>query len=221
MPPVGTAPDAPVSQGPPPPISVGSEASKVAGGLYAEANQKPLDQNVPSAGEQLAPPEEAVPTNVMPAAAEAFKVPVAAAPSPTPVEAAPDPMAAFAPKPPENPYAQAPSAIATPTEQADQRMTPPKPDWEAMAKSTKAGASTAPTQESATPGVYDALSTSNLDRESTTPEAQASIEALSALSKNPAATLAAATEMARSGDEDGLRALAPALRQVTERIENK
>lgn len=81
MPPVGADTQAP--QGPPPPISVGSEASLHAAQLYDAANQKP--GHVPEAGANLgAIKEEELPTDVMPPAPGAIKVPVATPQAPAP-----------------------------------------------------------------------------------------------------------------------------------------
>lgn len=280
MPPVG-APDTQAPQGPPP-ISVGSEASKIAGDTWHGSNEKQLDQNVPAASEQLAPQEaipadtapqvvttpmtsapatasasldaatafapkpmetadtppapatiaptpteqvtpkeEAIPTDVMPAEPGAIKVPVATTPSPTPVEATPDPMTAFAPKPLETNITPPVPATVPPSPAAPPNY--PTPNWNAMENSTKAGATPiSPHSEAPTPVAYDGLERSKLDAEiAGGPEMQELYEYVgleTALSKNPAATLAAAAEMARSNDKTGLKAIAPALRQAIDNI---
>ena len=232
MPPVGTTPDAKPSL-PQIPSAGDTNAKGEAYKLFNEANVAPIapanvmpqpapafdEQPMPTPAESVTPKEEAIPADVMPAEPGAIKVPVAATPSPALVEAAPDPMTAFAPRPLETIIAPPAPATAPPSPAAPPNY--PTPNWNAMENSTKAGAAPSSPHESTTPGGYDALSTSNLDRESATLEAQAGIEALRALSENPVATLTAAAEMARTGDETGLRALAPALKQVIERIKSK
>lgn len=159
MPPVGAAPDTqPTPQGPPPPISVGSEASLHAAQLYDAANQKPLEQHVPAAGDNLAAiKEEELPVDVMPPDPEAIKVPVAPV-APTPVDASTafPPQAAEAPPP--MPAATPPRSMTPPTY--------PTPDWEAMAGSTKAGAEpSTPGTESPAAAAFSELDQSNLDRD--------------------------------------------------------
>lgn len=199
MPPAGT-PDTQAPQGPPPPISVGSEASQHAAQLYEAANQRPLDQNVPAASDQLAPPEETIPADVMPGA---VKIPVATPQTPMPVDAA----TAFAPKAPETPTAPPAPATVEPIPTSPQ-------DW------SDAQMESAITQNRA--DALAPLTPAALDADAQKPEIKQQIEGLSnverALADNPTATLAAAAEMARSGDKAGLRTLAPALRQAIDRI---
>lgn len=192
MPPVG-APDTQVPQGPPPPISVGSEASQHAAQLFEAANQRPLDQNVPAAGDQLAPPEEALPTDVMPPAPGAVKIPVASASTPTSVDSASE----FTPQPLDAPAA------------------PPTPNWEAMANSSKAGIEpTTPGTESPAATTYEELSPSKLDTEAAEgSEAQAFYEYMS---NDPEAMLAVFQGALREDDaekrSDKLRAIAPMIK---------
>ncbi len=68
------------------------------------------------------------------------------------------------------------------------------------------------------PEAAAALSPEALAAEAASPEGQRDLEALKTLGENPAATLAAATELARTNDQKGLKAIAPALQAVLDRI---
>lgn len=212
MPPIGINGLPP--QGLPTPQSVGSEAAGAAGQILDAANQQ--RPNVPASTEGLSPTspavppaEEAIPTSLMGGSQPPVRVPVQ---NPSPMPAAPTPaeaadgssFGAFAPKPSENPYAQTPPPTATPTEQADQRVSPPEPDWQAMATSTKAGAEqpSSTAKESPAQSTYGELGQDNLDKEAASPEALAIIEGLS---QDPAAVLAAAQEISRDPNSDSRR----------------
>lgn len=207
MPPVG-APDTQAPQGPPPPISVGSEASQHAAQLFDAANQRPLDQNVPAAGDQLAPPEEALPTDVMPGAVSVPVVPATPHTGDMP----------FAPKPIETPDSPVAPTVATGSTQT--ASTPPTPNWEAMANSSKAGVEpTTPGTESPTTTAYEQLSPSKLDSEAATgSEAQAFYEYMS---NDPEAMLAVLQGALREDDaekrSDKLRAIGPMIKSWIDR----
>lgn len=182
MPPVGTTPDVPVPQGPSQPVSSNSEASKVAGELFKNANAAPIaaanvmpqsapafsEQPIPTPAESVIPKEEAIPADVMPSEPGAIKVPIAT----TPNTVAPTPVAEFASAPP--PVADAPTAFApkpletaiTPPAPATAPPNYPTPNWNAMENSTKAGAVPAiPGSEAPAPVAYDELEQSKLDAE--------------------------------------------------------
>ncbi len=210
MPPVG-APDTQAPQGPPPPISVGSKASELAGTDWHNANQRPLDQNVPAAGDQLAPqapPEEALPTDVMPGAISVPVVPATPQAGDT----------AFAPKPIETP--DPPQAPSVTPEAAQTTSTPPTPNWEAMANSSKAGVEPAtPGAESPAVTAYEELSPSKLDTEAAKgSEAQAFYEYMS---NDPEAMLAVLQGALREDDaekrSDKLRAIGPMIKNWIDR----
>lgn len=205
MPPVGAPDTQAAPQGPAMPISARETAAKnEAFGHYDAANQPKLEQNVPAASDQLAPAEEAIPADVMPPTPGAIKVPVAAPSSPSPVDAA----TAFAPKPPETATTPPAPATAEPS---------PMPAQNWSDSQMEAAIAQGRTDQ------YSELTPAALDASAKTPEGQKEIEGLSngiekALGDNPAAALAAAAEMARGNDKDGLKALAPALKQAIDRI---
>lgn len=228
MPPVGNG--QPVPQGPPPEVdingnltqestttsqSVGSKAANVADETWLDSNEVLLKQNTPAPEEQLAPAEE----TVMSPSPGAVRIPVAPAAT---TEAASDPLSAFAPKPPAGPYSQAPSALATPTEQADQRVTLPEPDWKTMAKSTKAGVEpTAPSAESPAAATYGELDQTKLDREAAgDPNMEKLYRFASENFKAAASLLEIANGIENPGERKrGLNATIPAVRKSLDTLE--
>jgi hypothetical protein len=207
-------------------MSIGSDAAGVAERTLREANDLP--SNVPGSSENPSGltqtsepgfkpplPEEAIPSDLG-HTQPLVRIPVqgpSAVPAvqPSQSESTPPDFGAFAPKPPENPYAQASSMIATPTERTDQQVTAPEPDWKAMSTSTKAGVLPSATQESPAPPAFDALDQGNLDREvADSPEMRAFYEYVA---QDPEAMLAVLQGAMREDDtqkrSDKLRAIGP------------
>lgn len=219
MPPIGINGLPP--QGLPTPQSVGSEAAGVASSILDTANQPPA--NVPANSEigaaqsGVTPAEEAIPSRLMGGNQE-IKVPVVAstptAQPPQTEPAAPPDFGAFAPKPPENPNAQVPPAFASPTEQTDQLVTVPEPDWDTMAKSVKSGVLPNTTPESPASPAYDALDHAKLDSEvANDPEMRDFYEFVA---QDPEAMIAILQGAIKEGDtqkrSDILRAIAPMIK---------